>query len=233
MKKYMSLVLAVLMALTVFPGAVAEDNQLADDPTLKTIAEAEEKQDEATLRASSRGDLVEIDGNEYAVVTGENIGIGYTVKGEDIYVFTQDYLHQAEQYEEFYKDPLAAASKFVKNGMHMNIYDAANDVDVYIYVSSAEWAMLYPDAEEMTDAETERMTEYFKRNGFDVADDTIVGKAGSNKYFFFNCCTSDNAVFMFTSVGGYEVHIQWKATTREQVSIGLNLLDNLVIADMS
>lgn len=232
MKRILALALSLMLATTMLGSACAEQTEPADDAALKAEQTLDEKQEEETLRAASRSDVVEIDGNKYAVMTGENIGIAYEIMDDNVYVLTQDYVRQAELYGKFYNDPLSAASKFVKNGMHLNIYDAANKVDVYIYVSTADWAMLYPDTEKLTEDSVALLKSYFRRNGLDNADTEVFGTAGNNHYFFYNCKSTDGMVYMYTSVGGYMVQIRYEAKTDEQVSRGLELLDDLAIVAM-
>lgn len=231
MKRILTLVLALMLATLMLGCACAEQTEIADDAVLRAAPALDEKQEE-TVRALSRSDIVEIDGNQYAVVTSENIGIGYEVTESGVYVLTQDYVRQSDVYSKFYGDPLSAASNFVKNGMHMNIYDAVNDVDLYIYVSTADWAVFYPDSEKLTEDSIATLKAYFRRNGFSDADNEVFGTAGNNHYFFYDCRSTEGRVYMYTSVGGYMVHVQYKATTQDQVSRGLNLMDNLTIVAM-
>lgn len=231
MKKILSLAVALMLATLMLSCACAEQTEIADDAALRAVPALDDKQEE-TVRALSRSDTVEIDGNQYAVVTSEGIGIGYEVTENGVYVLTQDYVRQSDVYSKFYSDPLSAASNFVKNGMHMNIYDAVNDVDLYIYVSTADWATFYPDSEKLTDDSIETLKAYFRRNGFSDADNEVFGTAGNNHYFFYDCHSTEGKVYMYTSVGGYMVRVQYKATTKEQVSRGLDLMDSLTIVTM-
>lgn len=228
MKKWLT-ILRVSLVLFSARSVMAEEPAIMDDPTIAQAAAFEAKEDAAADRAASRSDVVEIDGNQYAVVTGENIGIAYEAP-EGVYVLTQDYVRQADLFDRFYNDPLSAASSFVENGMHMNIYDSENKVDIFIYISTADWASLYPDAADLDDDEVELLDAYFRRNGLDVAQDYTFGKAGNNCYFFYNCLDADQDVWMMTSVGGYQIRVVYDVKTMDQVVRGLELLEGLTIA---
>ena len=114
MKKFTVLMLALLMTLFAVGGALAETAVPNVDETLAVTEPVTVKEyvgeGEEVVRASNRSDLVEIDGNSYGVITGENIGIAYEAPNSSIYVLTQDYLRQANTYDLFYSNPFAAAS---------------------------------------------------------------------------------------------------------------------------
>ena len=230
MKKIIALLLAVMMVVAM-TTAFAETAAPADDPNLFVIPETPAKVTEET-RASTRSDIVEIDGNQYGIITGENIGIAYEAPNSSIYVLTQDYIHQADLFASFYNDPLAAAMEFVEDGTHLNIYDNVSNVDIYVDISVANWANMFPETAEMTDSEIEIIQDYFVRNGFDDATTVTFGVAGGNSYFYYDCSASDGYVYLFTSVGGYQIRIYYAASSQAQVERGLELLNGLTITAM-
>ena len=178
----------------------------------------------------SRGDIVEIQDNTYAILTGENIGIAYETDNPAVAVITQDYLQQSDLYFEFYQNPIAALADYFENGYHLNIYDRENNLDILIQVAAAGWAEAYPDSTNLSDAEIQSLLVYLEGSGFTDAATKTYGTAGNNSYFFFDCSESQGLVCLFTSVGGYSIRIHYWASTPDEVRKGLELLEGLTIA---
>ena len=194
------------------------------------VPEHGEKQTGEQDRAATVSDMVEINGNSYAVITAEGIAIAYQAPS-DVLVLTQDYLRQAELYSLCYSNPLNAAAEFVEDGTHLNIYDVETGVDIYVDIGTDDWAYIYPDTLNMTDSQIDAVNAYFCRSGLSNANYTF-GKAGENAYFFYDASRNYGKVYMFSSVGGYEIRIYYKAKNNAEVNKGLELLRNLKIVAM-
>lgn len=229
MKKLLAVLLALVLCFACVPGAFAEEAALADDNSLMDPAVIVAKSEEAAKKASTLSDMVEISENGYAVITGEGLGVAYVLPSDLVYVLTQDYLHQADVYARFYEDPLSIASGFIQNGMHLNVYDPINDVDLYVYITPSDWAALYPNTDNLSDNDVEFLQAYFNRNGGSGARNTVYGGAGGNKWFFFDFSNTNGLVYLMGSVSGYQIKVEYSAKTDAQVSRGLELLEGLTI----
>lgn len=202
---------------------------LEPDETLAEIPDSMSKDASMPTRGVQSGsDLVEISGNNYAVLTPEGIGIAYTA-GEDVVVFTQDYLQQSELFQKYYKNPIGAVSAMIDERKHLNVYDPQTEVDLFVCVFEGEWEQLYPDSNNLTDAEVRGIMMYLESCGFDEAANKTFGMAGGNQYFLFDLSQTEGYVVMFASVNGYRVRVHYFAKTQDQVLRGLEMMEGLVI----
>ena len=241
----------LMRSLDFLEGDLAKDKELAlDDSMIKseTVEQLDispdaeiinvwpmpEKEqivpDKATGLAT---DVVEIDGDNYAVLTPEGIGIAYQKASDSVVVLTQDYVQQADAFAEFYENPIAAVANFIEYDCHLNIYDKDTGTDIYVTVSEGDWQQYYPDSENLTDAEVQSIMMYLESCGLAEASAKTYGLAGGNSYFFFDCSNTDGLVFMYAAVGGYCVRVHFNASNSDEVVHGLELIDNLTVRNMN
>lgn len=179
----------------------------------------------------SRSDLVEIDGDRFAVLTAESIGIAYERENSGIYVLTQDYIRQAELFADFYDDPLNAVMEFVELGIHLNVYDNESGIDIYVSVYEMDWCSDYPNTEEITEDEAELMLMLMAYDFSDKVNSSF-RKIGNIHYFVFDECEASEHVFLYASVGGHLIRIDYATEEKWQVERGLELLENLIVVKM-
>lgn len=225
MKKFFALFLAALMCAFCCTAAFAEDAELAAGDFTKLEDPDSGKNSE--MRAYTATDTVIISGNSYHVVTPEGISITYTAPNENVYCLTQDIASQFTLYSAFYSSPVNACSNFIEEGMHFNIYDLSTNIDIYLFVSSAQWASVFPNADALSDSEAGMVMDYLTQYAVSGAQNATMGTAGGNTYFYME---ADNTVFLVTSVNGYQVYLCYEATSQNAALAGLSLLDNLVIS---
>ena len=217
MKRFIALLLAALLCLGCCAVGFAEEPEFTaeDVPPLETPGSGKDP----GMRAYSAADSVVISGNSYSVVTPEGIAITYTAPNSNVYCLTQDLANQYPLYDAFYSSPVSICAQFIDTGMHLNIFDVSTQSDVYVFVSSADWANL-------SDVEANIVMDYLTQYAISGVQDATVGTAGDNIYFYVR--TADE-VYLVTSVNGYQVYVCFAAPNQDAVLAGLSLLDNLSI----
>ncbi len=222
------LIIVILMALIPIMTANAEEMVSPDSLPLKSIPDLPEKSAEEMNRSiSSVSDLVEISDEGFGILTGEGLAIGYTLTGDPVYVFTQDMIHQFDLYCTFFENPIQTILSFVYNGVHLNVYDPGNKIDMFVKVSETEWAAEYPETAKLSESDQETLFAYFRKNGFDTAKDTAYAKIGGNYWLIFDCSDTDGLVYMFTSVAGHQIMVYYNAKNSDEVQVGLKLANQL------
>ena len=176
-----------------------------------------------------------LDEESVTVVTLEGLQISFTYPSEgNIFVLTQDYLSQASLYMALYgNNAMEVANRFIENGMHLNIFDYDNSLDLYLYVESASWATLFPNSSALSTEEAEYLMAYMKENGFSIADQAMFGTVGGNAYFFFDCTSQNGMTILLTSVGGYSIWIRYNTASTSDVTRGLELLKTLKVTSIN
>lgn len=233
MKKILLPLLAMLLVFSAAASLAESEPAVQIEPYLPEASDRPAKM-AGGVRAADRKDRVEISGNQYAVLTGENIGIAYIAPGSEVYVLTQDYAQQADLYDMFYNNPIAALLQFYEDGTHMNIYDSASGVDIYIDITSDGWTQLWPDTSAMSSADVNYLMTEFLLSGLNLyAGSYEFGAVGNNDYFIFDCSASRGRVIMYASVGGSEIIITYSAENAAQVTRGLELMASLTIVKMN
>ena len=223
------LLVAVVISMAV--SGLAEKSVITGEKNMNAFSQKSEKAG-TQAEDATHIDMVEINGNQYAILTGGFLGIAYTAPSDYVYVLTQDYLHQTELYEAFYSDPLEMALSFVDNEIHLNIYDAVSGTDIYLREIESELTQYFPDVDEMTEMEIQFVQEYFLSAGFTLEDDPAFKKVGGNQYFVFDCSDTEQTVYMYTFENGHMIYIWYNASTPEQVAGGAEVLESLYISGL-
>ncbi|MBR3928579.1 MAG: hypothetical protein IKJ65_06195 [Clostridia bacterium] len=229
MKKIVAILLMVVLSMA-FTG-MAEKIDFAAEKNAVDFAEKSVKagaEDDAT-----QTDMVQINGNQYAILTSDFVGISYVSPSNYVFVLTQDYLHQAEIFDAFYNDGLKAALNFIDQGIHLNVYDADTGLDIYVQVIESGLGEYFPDAENLSEAEIQYVHEYFRGAGFTDEETPTFKKVGGNHYFFFDLSDTDQRVYMYTMKGGKVICIQYNAVTAELVERGVELLESLTVSSLT
>ncbi len=230
MKKFFLLIFIGFIFLNSGLIAKAEEIILTDDPMLKSFPDFPEKDEEKMTKSiTSVSDLVEISDEGYGILTREGLAIGYTLSDDFVYVFTQDLVHQLDLYLTFYDNPIPVILSYVYNGVHLNIFDPTNQIDIYVIISEADWASLYPESNNLSESDVEKLLSFFSKNGFQNAKDSAYAKVGGNYWLIFDCSDTEGLVYMYTSVGGHQIQVCYEAKKNKEVQIGLKLINQLDI----
>ena len=144
MKKLFSVFLAIMMLFSMSLAAAEEaalkplevsTEEAVELPDLSGItapdydAYMEEDKGDISIKGLVTHDTVAISGSQYQVLTPTGILFTYTAPS-GVVALTQDYVQQATLFSSYYSNPLEVVSKWIDNGMHLNVYYSTNDVDV-------------------------------------------------------------------------------------------------------
>lgn len=172
-------------------------------------------------------DVVEIDGDKYAVLTPKGLGIAYRADSDYIAVFTQDYVQQREVFDLFYENPIGVVASMIEDKLHMNIMDLESGVSVLVYQLEGLWEELYPDTNSLSDSEIQSLMMFLESCGFQNAKRETFGYAGKHSYFMFDYSDTEGCVVLFTTTGGKIANVIYTAQTEEEVVKGLELVEKL------
>ena len=186
--------------------------------------------DEGTTKAVT-GDIVSINENSYNVILPCGMTFSYIAPGSNVYALTQDLLKQSALYNQFYKSPKEQADKFISQGMHFNIYDSANDVDIYLYVFTSDIASLYANSNRLTVDEVEYIINYMFTDAgyFKDCSSADYGWVGGNVWMVGDARSTGNGAKLCAFVGGLEIFGYTNVKTDAQYNRMLELLENLTI----
>ena len=228
MKKLLIVLLAFAMLLCSCFAAVAEMPELSA-ADFSVDFQIPGKAD--VTKDSSISDIVVINDNSYSVITPEGIVIDYTAPNSNVFCLTQDYVHQYDLYSAFYDNSIETVANFIDSGMHFNIYDPVNEIDMYLYIGTSGWASIFPNTASLSDEEAAYILDYMETNLVDNVSASTYGYAGGNIYFYLDC-SADGAAYLLTSINGYEILICYRAKNSDAALAGVALLDNLTMASI-
>ena len=203
------------------------ERSLLDDSIAK--ADIGKAADDVTRATTS--DSVSISGNQFTVRTPYNVTFSYTAPS-GVYVLTQDYNQQRDLFNQFYNDPQGVCNQFIERGMHINMYDAASRVDVYLYLYDTPVAAAFPNANSMSSADAEALVGYmFTDSGYFLnCTEAVFGWAGGNVWFVGDGRTVDGYVVLCTFVNGREIYSRVKVSSDSEYNTIIRLLENLTIS---
>ena len=228
-KGFLTVVLSAVMLVNMTAVCASAEESLSPSDFGSLDRPVFEKSE--TTRTVSYSDTVVLGSNSCLVGTPEGITISYTAPSDsnNVFCLTQDYLQQHGLFERFYDNPLETALAFNKDGMHLNIYDASDNIDIYIYIDTAPWASLYPDSDNLTETEADYILSYLKEELLPASKQSIYGVVGSNYYFYLDNFDTGTA-YLLGSKGGYEILVEMRVADESAATDALLLLEGLELA---
>ncbi len=246
MKKLFSVFLAIMMLFSMSLAAAEEaalkplevsTEEAVELPDLSGItapdydAYMEEDKGDISIKGLVTHDTVAISGSQYQVLTPTGILFTYTAPS-GVVALTQDYVQQATLFSSYYSNPLEVVSKWIDNGMHLNVYYSTNDVDVFIYVFDTPMAQIFQNSNNMTQQEADYLFSYMQTDDEYIKGATsgTYGWLGGNVWFLGDMRATKGVVRLFSFVGGKEIYAYAKITSDTQYDNVIDMLDTLIIS---
>ena len=194
MKKWVAAALALLVVTNL--GVIRADAAKAAETELPEIIDAvvvapdlEKKpiyDNRGPASASLTTDTVIIDEEtgSFTVTTASGTQMSLTAPF-GAYCITQDVFQQLDVYLSLYNDVSAALKYYIKNGIHMDIFDFYTGTSTYIAESDDTLAALAGDMNTLNEASVKRIADYMAKNwykGYPAAIKTV----GENQYIAFD-----------------------------------------------
>ena len=235
MKRILSIIVALILALSLTVGLAEEaaekpDLSTIEVPDYKSMKDEPEEKVEDTHKSSITRDIVTINNGQYKVVTPEGIRFTYTAT-DSSFALTQDLIQQADLFVAIYNDPMAVVSHWMENGTHLNIYDFQDKVDIYAHVVETGLAKLYPESTRLSQSDADYILSFMANSPryFQGASDTTCGWIGSNVWFLGDMRNVDGTVTLVSFVGGKEIFAYGSVSSDAQYDCLIGHLQNLVI----
>jgi len=176
-------------------------------------------------------DTVLINGDSYMVILKNGPTFTYSVPDNGVYVFTQDLAQQSSLFNKFCKNPKETADSFISDGMHFDIYDDINNIDLYLFVYTSDLSNVFVDTNDMTVNEIEYVINYmFTQDAyFAKCSSADYGWMGGNVWMLADGRSTGNGVLMCAFVGGLEIWGIANITTDDQYNRLISLMQNLTV----
>ena len=233
MKKCFCMFLACLILLGMNSFALAETElgtQLAD-LELQLPEAAFSNTEKAILdRGSflSTTDKVTLSETGVEVETEDGLLLSFTYPTENVVCLTQDIMQQSLMYLLFYSDNVTSvADDFVREGMHLNIYDYETGTDIYLYTCTSGFSELLQNISVYSDDDILIVQQALADNYFADADSVSVGMVGGNLWFFADYSSGG---LLLTFVNGQEVVCTFRYEDGTGPVSAITLLENLNVS---
>lgn len=128
--------------------------------------------------------IIDEENSTFTVITASGTQMSLTTPF-GAYCITQDVFQQLEVYMSLYNDVSAALKYYIKNGIHMDIFDFYTCTSTYIVESDDALAALVGDMNALNEASVKRIADFMAKNWY-KGYPAVIKTVGENQYIAFD-----------------------------------------------